>query len=167
MKLDLYNVCTENVMKFRKMLKKSYKSHEIWLCIVIVFKKSFFNFLISSGLSVTSLKPFQRVIRSLKIGKRSLKVRKKVMTFWCTGSVWTLLYICEVGWGLPNLRLIWNALSCFGPCDIFTLFINNSWKSTLSRYIINSLCSLKNKLQLKDRSCFNVIRGIARYQHLY
>ena len=55
----------------QKVIKKS---HEIWLCNYL--KKSFFNFLISSGLSVTSFRHIQKVIKSLKIGKRSLKTMK-------------------------------------------------------------------------------------------
>ena len=42
------------------------------------YSKYIFNFLISSSLSVTSFKHFQRVIRSLKVWKKgSLKIMKK------------------------------------------------------------------------------------------
>ena len=37
-------------------------------------KESFFNFLISSGLSITSFSHVQKVIRSLEIGEKVLKI---------------------------------------------------------------------------------------------
>ena len=74
MKFELHNLNTKKVMTFLKM-PKSHKQVMKFDCNYL--KKMFFNFHISSGLSVTSFRHIQRVIRSLKIWKKVLKNLEK------------------------------------------------------------------------------------------